>query len=95
MTKRYRLDKKLYVQVRYYENLYSITDGRGERIYMGRDEKVARMVLAALNREKPLAGTPKVVYQSRDGRKEKKTRKISKKAKTRQTRKRKNRPRIS
>jgi hypothetical protein len=75
MKKRFKLEKKLYVQVRYYENLYSITDSRGERIYMGRDEKTARIVLAALNREKPLAVTPKVVYQSRNVREKTKKRK--------------------
>lgn len=92
MKKRFKLEKKLYVQVRYYENLYSITDSRGERIYMGRDEKTARIVLSALNREKPLAVTPKVVYQSGNVRKETKTRKTSKKAKSRvKAKKRKNR----
>lgn len=64
MKKRFKLEKKLYVQVRYYENLYSITDSRGERIYLGRDEKIARTVLSALNREKPVDANPRVVYQS-------------------------------
>jgi len=44
----FKLDKKLVVQVRYYEHLYVITDEFGGRVYTGTDEKVAKLILKTL-----------------------------------------------
>lgn len=46
---RFKIAKKMVVQVRYYEQMYFITDTSGIRVYTGNDEKKAREILAALN----------------------------------------------
>lgn len=48
ITQRFTLSKKLVVQVKYYEQMFTISDSDGVRIYTGSDEKKAREILAAL-----------------------------------------------
>lgn len=48
MKPKFRLEKKLIAQVRFYETLYLVRDDRGERIYTG-SEETARRILKALN----------------------------------------------
>jgi hypothetical protein len=48
--KRFSLEKKMVVQVRYYETMYLIHDRHGERVFAGTEEKTARTILGALNR---------------------------------------------
>lgn len=48
--KNFTIEKKMVVQIRYYEHMYLIHDRKGERIYAGTDEKTANTVLALLNR---------------------------------------------
>jgi hypothetical protein len=43
------LEKKLVVQVRYYEHMYMVSDRYGIRVYTGTDEKLAKTVLGILN----------------------------------------------
>jgi hypothetical protein len=45
---KFTMEKKLVVQVRYYEHLFIIRDGEGERVFTGSDEKIARRVKAVL-----------------------------------------------
>lgn len=45
----FTLEKKLVVQVRYYEHLYMVSDKHGTRVYTGTDEKLAKTVLGILN----------------------------------------------
>lgn len=47
--KRFKLDKKLMVKVRYYETLFLINDKDGERVWTGTDEKTAKLILSILN----------------------------------------------
>lgn len=47
--RRFTLEKKMVVQVRYYEYMYVVRDGKGERIYTGTDEKFAKHVVRLLN----------------------------------------------
>lgn len=49
MSRRFLLEKKMVVRIRYYENLYVIRDTQGERVYTGTDEKTAKTVLGLLN----------------------------------------------
>jgi len=37
------------VQVKYYEYMYVITDDKGERVYTGTNEEIARTTLKLLN----------------------------------------------
>lgn len=46
---RFTLEKKMVAQVRYYETLYVIRDGQGERVYTGTDEKTAHHIQRLLN----------------------------------------------
>lgn len=46
---RFKLEKKLVVQVRYFENMYCLKDADGIRIFTTSDEKMARRVLTVLN----------------------------------------------
>lgn len=47
--KRFTLTKKLVAQVRFYEQLYMISDTQGVRVYTGTDAAKAKEILAALN----------------------------------------------
>lgn len=46
--KKFTIEKKLVVQVRYYENMFIIRDGEGERVFTGSNEKEARKIKAIL-----------------------------------------------
>lgn len=50
MNKRFTIEKKLIVQVRYYEELYKIRDIKGEAVFVG-SEAMARKFLKLLNGE--------------------------------------------
>ena len=49
MKARFSMERKMVVQVRYYDYLYVIRDKSGERVYTGPDEKTAKLILKALN----------------------------------------------
>jgi len=48
---RFTVEKKTVVQIRYYETMYLIHDGNGERIFAGSEES-AKRVLKLLNAQR-------------------------------------------
>lgn len=70
MTNRaqYKIEKKLVVQVRYYESMFIIRDAKTEeRIYAGSDEATALGILRALNKNlvKPKKHWPKRILKTK------------------------------
>ena len=66
-SRRYRMERKLVVQVRYYETMFLIRDEKGERIYAGVDEETSLGILRALNQglARPRKAWPKKILKSK------------------------------
>lgn len=59
LVKRFTMKKKSVAVVRYYEDMWVIRGGNGERIFTANDEEIANRVLKKLNAETATKRRPK------------------------------------